>query len=311
MTPAVTLSMPVYNGAGYIRTAITSCLEQDFEDFELIITDNASTDGTEDICRGFASVDRRVRYVRNSHNLGAAPNYNLGFRMGRGRYFKWCAHDDFISRDFLSETVTTLDATPAATLAFAPTQCVDEAGAPLDLVGSESAAILSADPAERFALALAQMGTCYAIFGLFRTEALQKSTLHRPYYGSDRALLAELALLGTFVRTEGGRFYNREHAHRSVHLRKKAERRAWQAVHVSRFAAAEHINLALHLLEIASRHKDIASPPKVRARAMSFILQPRRFPRYAFELLTYTSPGFAQFVKHKLLQRGDLAPIER
>ena len=102
MTPAVTLSMPVYNGAGYIRTAITSCLEQDFEDFELIITDNASTDGTEDICRGFASVDRRVRYVRNSHNLGAAPNYNLGFRMGRGRYFKWCAHDDFISRDFLS-----------------------------------------------------------------------------------------------------------------------------------------------------------------------------------------------------------------
>jgi glycosyltransferase involved in cell wall biosynthesis len=302
--------MPVYNGANYVRVAIASCLDQDFADLELIITDNASTDETEEICREFAAKDSRVRYVRNPDNLGAAPNYNLGFGMARGRYFKWCAHDDFISRDYLSATVAALEAAPAATLAFTRTQCVDEAGAPLDLVGTESAAIGDSDPHERFARALRQMGTCYAIFGLFRTDALRKSSLHRPYYGSDRALLAELALLGPFVRTEKGLFFNREHQTRSVHLVKKAERRTWQASGAARFAAAEHINFALHLLEIAGRHKQVVSPLKAKARAARFALQPRRVPRYAFELLTFASPGLADFVKHKVLQLRDLAPVE-
>lgn len=310
MTPAVSLAMPVHNGANYIGTAIAACLEQDFGDLELIITDNASTDATEEICRRFASRDPRIRYVRNANNLGAAPNFNLGFKLARGRYFKWCAHDDFFSRDYLSVTVAALEAMPAATLAFPRTQCVDEAGAPVSLVGGESAAILAADPAERFAQALAQMGACHAIFGLFRADALARSTLHRPYYGSDRALLAELALLGPFVRTQGGLFFSREHQARSVHLRQKAERRTWQAAGAARFAAAEHVNLALHLQEIAGRHKQVVSPLKARARAAAFALQPRRLPRYAFELLTFASPRLAGFLKHRVLHRRDLAPVE-
>jgi glycosyltransferase involved in cell wall biosynthesis len=310
MAPAVSLSMPVYNGANYIRVAIASLLEQDFTDLELIITDNASTDATEEICRDFASKDPRVRYVRNPNNLGAAPNYNLGFGMARGRYFKWCAHDDFISRDYLSATVAALEATPGATLAFTRTQCVDEAGAPVDLVGADSVPIGELDPADRFARALTLMGTCYAIFGLFRADALRKSTLHRPYYGSDRALLAELALLGPFVRTEGGVFYNREHQTRSVHLMTKAERRKWQASGAARFAAAEHVNFALHLQEIAGRHRDVVSPGRARARAAAYSLQPRKLHRYGFELLTFAFPGFADFFKHRVLQQRDAPPVE-
>jgi glycosyltransferase involved in cell wall biosynthesis len=310
MTPAVSLAMPVYNGANYIRVAIASCLAQDFKDFELIITDNASTDRTEEICREFVVQDPRVRYVRNRKNLGAGPNYNLGFELARGRYFKWCAHDDVISPDYLRATVAALEATPTATLAFTRTQCMDEAGAPIDLVGAESTAIRDSDPAKRFAQAIRQMGTCYAIFGLFRADALRKSTLHRPYYGSDRALLAEVALLGFFVRTDQGVFFNREHQTRSVHLRKKAERRIWQAAATSRFAAAEHINFSLHLMEIAGRHKDVVPPPRARACVAAFALQPKRMRRYAFELLTFVSPRSADFVKHKLLQLRDLAPVE-
>lgn len=309
MTPAVSLAMPVYNGANYIRVAIASCLNQDFSDFELIITDNASSDATEEICREFESLDSRVRYIRNRDNLGAAPNYNLGFKLARGQYFKWCAHDDFISRDFLSATVAALEATPDATLAFTRTQCVDEAGALLDMVGNESAAIGVADPARRFALALRQMGTCYAIFGLFRADALRKSSLHRPYYGSDRALLAEMALLGAFVRTEKGLFFNREHQTRSVHISQKKDRRTWQAADATRFAAAEHVNFALHLLEIAGRHRQAASPTRLRAHAAAFLLRPARLPRYAFELLTFASPKLAHVLKHKVLQLRDLPPV--
>ncbi|TIP68971.1 MAG: glycosyltransferase family 2 protein, partial [Mesorhizobium sp.] len=69
-SPQVSLGMPVYNGENFVAEAIRSILEQDFGDFELVITDNASTDRTADICLEFERLDKRVRYVRNARNLG-------------------------------------------------------------------------------------------------------------------------------------------------------------------------------------------------------------------------------------------------
>ena len=90
MTPKVSLALPVYNGANYLAEALQSILGQDFRDFELIITDNASEDRTAEICGRFAEADARIRYVRNARNLGAAENYNRGFSLASGTYFKWC-----------------------------------------------------------------------------------------------------------------------------------------------------------------------------------------------------------------------------
>jgi len=92
----VSVGMPVFNGERFIGRSIKSILAQTLGDFELIIFDNASTDGTEDICRGFAKTDPRVRYTRNASNLGADPNYNLCLGDAKGRYFKWAAHDDLL-----------------------------------------------------------------------------------------------------------------------------------------------------------------------------------------------------------------------
>src|SRR5215212_2547350 len=92
--PQVSLGVPVYNGEKYLAEALESLLQQDYADFEIIISDNASTDGTEEICRNFAGRDKRIRYYRNETNIGASPNYNRTFELARGRYFKWCAHDD-------------------------------------------------------------------------------------------------------------------------------------------------------------------------------------------------------------------------
>ncbi|MEM6891420.1 MAG: glycosyltransferase family 2 protein, partial [Pseudomonadota bacterium] len=83
-TPRLTIGLPVYNGANYLAEAVTSILSQDFEDFELIISDNASDDDTADICRDFAARDKRVRYERQVVNVGAAPNYNLLLPLARG-----------------------------------------------------------------------------------------------------------------------------------------------------------------------------------------------------------------------------------
>jgi glycosyltransferase involved in cell wall biosynthesis len=129
--PRVSLAMPVYNGENYVAEALDSILAQDFADFELIITDNASTDSTEAICRDYARRDPRIRYHRHPRNLGAAPNYNSGYELATGEYLKWCAHDDRISANYLSECVRLLDADPQVALAFGRTQCIDGAGAPL------------------------------------------------------------------------------------------------------------------------------------------------------------------------------------
>src|SRR3546814_4612052 len=104
--------MPVYNGERYVASAIESLLAQDFEDFELIISDNGSTDRTEEICREFASRDPRIRYVREEENQGASWNFNRVFELARGEYFRWACHDDACEPTHLSRCVELLDESP-------------------------------------------------------------------------------------------------------------------------------------------------------------------------------------------------------
>jgi glycosyltransferase involved in cell wall biosynthesis len=92
--PIVSIAMPVYNGEAYIKQAIDSLLAQTFKDFELIISDNASTDATEPICRKYAEQDLRVRYIRQDENLGAMRNFQFVLNQARCDYFMWAACDD-------------------------------------------------------------------------------------------------------------------------------------------------------------------------------------------------------------------------
>lgn len=107
--PQVSIGMPVYNGATFIREALDSLLAQSFSDFELIISDNASTDGTEIICREYAEKDERIRYVRQAENLGPTANFKFVLDEAVGEYFMWAAHDDRRGKDFLYYTTKILD----------------------------------------------------------------------------------------------------------------------------------------------------------------------------------------------------------
>lgn len=294
MTQLVSIAMPVYNGERFIGDAIASILGQDHGDLELIVTDNASTDATQGICEDFARADRRVRYVRNPRNLGAAPNYNRGFELARGAFVKWAAHDDRISPNFLSACLSALNADPGASLAFARTICIDPDGN--EVAGpdvDETPAILDADPVDRFLRAVTLGGTCFPIFGVFRADALRRSTLHRSYYGSDRALIAEAAFLGRLLRVEDAVFYNREHPKRSIRMIDHAERRRWQDTTASRKAAMEHVSLFQHLHEIAGRHPDLAPPMRARARVLGHGLAPANAARMGLDFIRYLSPGLA------------------
>ncbi len=210
-TPRVSIGLPVFNGENYLREAVDSILAQTYDDFELIISDNASTDATAAICQDYAARDARVIYHRNAHNLGAAANYDQCFHLARGEFFKWAAHDDMLREDFLAQTVARLDADPAAVLCVFATRHVNAAGETIEYTDLSLRGLASEDPAERLAAVLAP-NTFHYFFGLFRRQALVGSQLHGDFMGSDVVLLAEAALRGRFAKCARPLFIHRRHA---------------------------------------------------------------------------------------------------
>ena len=130
--PKVSLGLPVYNGETFLAETLDSLLAQTFDDFELVISDNASTDDSQQICERYAALDPRVRYVRQVENRGAAWNFGEVFRLARGEYFKWCAHDDVCLPEFLAECVKVLDETPSVAWCMTGIEVIDRFGNPLD-----------------------------------------------------------------------------------------------------------------------------------------------------------------------------------
>lgn len=225
--PRLSIGLPVYNGENYLAAALGSLLDQDFRDFELIIADNASTDRTAEICRVFAADDKRVRYLRQPENLGAAANYNRTLEEARGEYFKWAAHDDVCRPGFLSACIAVLDRRPDVVLCHTRTDGIDERGAVKGFYAEERA-FDQARPSERFWTAISTPHICSAVFGVMRREVLLGTIRHGDWVGADRNLLAQLALAGKVVLLPEHLFQRREHAEASIHrFENEDERRAW------------------------------------------------------------------------------------
>lgn len=206
--PRVSVALPVYNGERLLPRALDSLLTQDFEDFELIICDNASTDGTQELCLDYSNRDPRIRYVRIERNIGVMPNFNRALDFARGEYFKWAAHDDWCDRRFLGRCVEVLDGNPAVVLCTTQTTQVDELGNTL-AVNFRPLDLRSPDPAERFKTVLWSPPAVYPIYGVARTSTLQRSGLFRSHSGADRIIIAELSLLGQIWQVPEPLFFDR------------------------------------------------------------------------------------------------------
>ncbi|MGQ4647524.1 glycosyltransferase [Lyngbya aestuarii] len=214
--PRVSIGLPVYNGDNFLREALDSILAQTFENFELIISDNASTDKTEEICREYAAKDQRVRYYRNEYNLGAAPNYNRVFELATGDYFKWCAHDDLCAPEFLERCVELLEQDASVVLCHTQTKIIDEQGRFLRDNHTQRKAD-SPKPELRFRELLYE-NDCFQIFGLIRSSLLRKTQLIESYGHGDGVLLARLGLMGKFHEIPEYLFFNREHSQMSMQI---------------------------------------------------------------------------------------------
>jgi glycosyltransferase involved in cell wall biosynthesis len=206
--------MPVYNGEKYIAQALDSFLRQTYTDFELIISDNASTDSTEAICRDYAGRDPRIRYERLEKNVGLYPNFDRVFTSARGEYFKWAAHDDVCAETFLEACVAALDADPCIVLSYCEMQPIGESGQFIakSKVWERVRRVNSRRVAFRFRDVIMQWPDLGEIYGVIRTRLLKLAPVMTPYGGGgEKAILAVLCLRGRFHRIPKSLFFYRCH----------------------------------------------------------------------------------------------------
>jgi glycosyltransferase involved in cell wall biosynthesis len=217
-TTKVSIGMPVFNGEAYIKDALEAFLAQTFGDFALVISDNASTDATERICREYASEDPRIQYYRNPKNLGAAHNYNIVFERATGDYFKWAAHDDVCAMTFLESCVEVLEHRASVVLCYPRTLFIDEKGGPLEEY-QDDLHLASAKPSERYQryhARFSKKSRCNPLCGVIRKTALAKTALIGRYVASDQVLLGELCLQGKFHEIPEYLFFRRIHSQMST-----------------------------------------------------------------------------------------------
>lgn len=211
--PRVSLGLPVYNGADYLRATLDSVRAQTYSDWELVISDNASTDGTIDIIHEFAAADDRISYRVHPENIGAHRNYNSIVSEVSGEYFKWLAHDDIIAPTFLERCGAILDERPEVVLVFARTVQIDDDG--IEIGEMRSTVSYETDsPYERLRAYIGDRMKSPQVFGLMRRSTLLETSLLRHYRASDFTFVQEMALRGRFAYIDEPLFLYRFHAQR-------------------------------------------------------------------------------------------------
>ena len=236
-SPRLSIGMPVYNAERYLAEALDGFLAQTFQDFEIIVSDNASSDRTAEICQSFAERDPRIRYFRNGRNLGAIPNFNRVFELSRAPLFKWAAHDDLYHPRYLHTCVRILDDDPNVILAHSRTAFVDDHGQPFPvdpatgcyidprtgIAQTADSPMVADSPVAIVRFWQVLTGACWGthMFGAMRRDMLKRTRLIPTFSGGDRAMLAELALLGRFRCTNEVLFSKRFHESASCHLSEK------------------------------------------------------------------------------------------
>jgi glycosyltransferase involved in cell wall biosynthesis len=206
--PRVSIGLPVYNGERFLRHTIESFLGQSFTDFELIISDNASTDLTAEICLEFARKDPRVRYFRQSRNRGATFNWNFVVHQARGEFFKWAAANDHCDARFVERCLEVLRQHHDVVLCYCRAQITSDEDE-FVRIDDHDAPALDATAAARFIRLMSKGGTLNESSGLVRLEALRQTRLQRRYPQGDNVLMAELAALGKFWLIDDALFYRR------------------------------------------------------------------------------------------------------
>lgn len=220
-SPLISIGMPVFNGEAYIGAALASLLAQTLGDFELIVSDNASTDGTRDVVESYRSLDSRIRYEQQPVNVGANLNYSRVASLADGNLFKWMSASDWCAPTFLERCWLELQEHADAVLAVPRTRLFK--GTPEESQEYDGdIEVLDTTPSSRLRTIMTKMALNNAMNGLIRMSALRKTRLVEPYRGSDVVLMGHLAMLGKFRLVEERLYFRRMEAATSTKLQDQA-----------------------------------------------------------------------------------------
>jgi glycosyltransferase involved in cell wall biosynthesis len=224
----------VYNGEDYLEETLKLLLAQTYGDFEIIVSDNCSTDRTPDLVRDCAANDSRILYTRTDHNLGATPNFNRAFLLSRSPYFTWKAHDDRPQPTYLAKCVEVLDRDPDVVLSHTASIPINDRGEPLRFDMNKGCYIYEPgeyevppdrvhiaeglDPIKRFSELLDEDYFGMHIYGVVRREPFARTGVYPHYFPCERCLLSKLALQGRFSTLEEPLFARRIHAKSSCFM---------------------------------------------------------------------------------------------
>jgi glycosyltransferase involved in cell wall biosynthesis len=210
--PILSIGVPVFNGEPYIAQSLGAILRQTFTNLEVIVSDNASTDRTGEICRSYAARDKRIRYSRSLTNIGLLPNFRRVLELASGEYFMWAASDDYWSPNYVETLVACLEQNPDAVLAagrilFVNPSCAGRTDSPPD-----DPPVPGTRPHVDTAKQLLSQHAFGWLHGVFRREALVRLSgyfFRGPEWGSDVVFLMELCLAHKLVGSCDAVMYKR------------------------------------------------------------------------------------------------------
>jgi len=219
--PLISIGMPVYNGDRFLSESLESLLNQDYQNFELIISDNASTDNTADICKQYIERDNRIKYYRNNVNIGAMANFNKVLKHATASYFMWAAHDDVWEPSFISDLIKILNSDESIGLAFCKFDNIDKKGRQIKMY-PKILRLISLEKNKNkfydvynFILFNEEDGKANLIYGLMRTGIIKKigGIIHfdKGNFGIDNLTLFRLLLEGKFIISNKLLFHKRIH----------------------------------------------------------------------------------------------------
>ena len=217
--PKLHIGLPVYNGQNYLAEALDSLLAQTFSDFEIILSDNGSTDGTWAIAQDYARRHARIKVLRVEENRGAAWNWNNTFAHATAPYFKWASHDDLHDPHHLERCLAVLEQEPSVVLCYTAVRFIDADGHPIEseagkaIIGgrrSDGCHLRQAKPHQRLRGYFGRY-PMHVDFGVIRREALARTRGLGSYAGADRILIAELVLQGQIYELDEELFIRRLH----------------------------------------------------------------------------------------------------
>lgn len=288
--PVVSIGLPVRNGEDRLTEVVESVLAQDYEDLELVISDNASTDGTEQLCRRLARADRRIVYHRQLANIGLFGNFNATVRLARGTYFRWIGDDDSLQPSYLSRCLEAYHEDPARVLVTTQMAFVGSDGA-AQTAAYTGHALSSSDPAVRFSELLRLLNESYLLidplYGLMRRATLA-SIARRNMYCEDQVLAARLALAGPWAHVREVLALRRREPERRTQVARKIDVPVWQVGLATMLMCREllrHVNASD--LEEQQRRLARAAIARfyVRRHQRVAVRRGRRMTRYARALV--------------------------